>query len=105
MALHTMSLKTTAEALYNRNQVLESFEKAQNTSNLKEREKLMTFIIVGGGATGIELSGALAEMRKFILPKDYPDLDCPYRCRPSPTLGFLRKIVNRSTGLSGKKRS
>ena len=75
MALHTMSLKTTAEALYNRNQVLESFEKAQNTSNLKEREKLMTFIIVGGGATGIELSGALAEMRKFILPQDYPDLD------------------------------
>lgn len=75
MALHTMSLKTTAEALYNRNQVLESFEKAQNTSDLKEREKLMTFIIVGGGATGIELSGALAEMRKFILPQDYPDLD------------------------------
>ena len=35
----------------------------------------MTFIIVGGGATGIELSGALAEMRKFILPQDYPDLD------------------------------
>lgn len=75
MALHTMSLKTTAEALYNRNQVLESFEKAQNTSDLKEREKLMTFIIVGGGATGIELSGALAEMRKFILPQDYPDLN------------------------------
>lgn len=75
MALQTMSLKTTAEALYNRNQVLESFEKAQNTGDLKEREKLMTFIIVGGGATGIELSGALAEMRKFILPQDYPDLD------------------------------
>ena len=75
MAEKTMSLKTTAEALYNRNQVLESFEKAQNTTDPKEREKLMTFIIVGGGATGIELSGALAEMRKFILPQDYPDLD------------------------------
>lgn len=71
----TMSLKTTAEALYNRNKVLESFEKAQNISNLAEREKLMTFVIVGGGATGIELSGALAEMRKFILPQDYPDLN------------------------------
>ena len=35
----------------------------------------MTFIIVGAGATGIELAGALAEMRKFILPHDYPDLD------------------------------
>lgn len=71
----TMSLKTTAEALFNRNQVLESFEKAQNTSDLKERELLMTFVIVGGGATGIELSGALAEMRKFIFPQDYPDLN------------------------------
>ena len=75
MAEKTMSLKTTAEALYNRNQVLESFEKAQNTTDPKEREKLMTFIIVGGGATGIEVSGSLAEMRKFILPQDYPDLD------------------------------
>lgn len=75
MALRTMSLKTTAEALHNRNQVLESFEKALNTSNMEKRKQLMTFVIVGGGATGIELSGALAEMRKFILPHDYPDLD------------------------------
>lgn len=75
IAEQTMALKTTAEALFNRNQVLESFEKAQNTDNLQEREKLMTFVIVGGGATGIELSGALAEMRRFILPQDYPDLD------------------------------
>jgi NADH dehydrogenase len=75
MAKHTMSLKTTAEALHNRNQVLESFEKALNTGDMKERRQLMTFVIVGGGATGIELSGALAEMRKYILPHDYPDLD------------------------------
>lgn len=75
LANSTMALKTTAEALFNRNQVLESFEKAQNTSDLEERSQLMTFVIVGGGATGIELSGALAEMRKFILPQDYPDLD------------------------------
>lgn len=75
MAKRTMSLKTTAEALYNRNQVLESFEKALNTSDPEMRKRLMTFIIVGAGATGIELAGALAEMRKFILPHDYPDLD------------------------------
>jgi len=49
MAKHTMSLKTTAEALHNRNQVLESFEKALNTSDMKERRQLMTFVIVGGG--------------------------------------------------------
>lgn len=75
MANHTMSLKTTAEALHNRNQVLESFEKALTTGNEQKRKELMTFAIVGGGATGIELAGALAEMRKFILPHDYPDLD------------------------------
>lgn len=75
LAQQTMSLKTTAEALYNRNKVLESFEKAQNITDPTERKKLMTFVIVGGGATGIELSGALAEMRRFILPQDYPDLD------------------------------
>lgn len=75
IAKRTMSLKTTAEALHNRNQVLESFEKALNTNDSKKREQLMTFIIVGAGATGIELAGALAEMRKFILPHDYPDLD------------------------------
>ena len=70
-----MALNTTAEALHNRNQVLESFEKALNTNDSKKREQLMTFIIVGAGAAGIELAGALAEMRKFILPHDYPDLD------------------------------
>lgn len=75
LASKTMALKTTSEALFNRNQVLESFEKAQNTSDLKKRQELMTFIIVGGGATGIELSGALAEMKNFILPNDYPDLE------------------------------
>lgn len=75
LSQRTMALKNTAEALFNRNQILESFEKAQNTSNLETRKRLMTFVIVGGGATGIELSGALAEMKKFVLPQDYPDLD------------------------------
>ncbi|MCD8183768.1 MAG: NAD(P)/FAD-dependent oxidoreductase [Bacteroides sp.] len=71
----TMALKNTSEALFNRNQILESFEQAQNTGNKEERKRLMTFAIVGGGATGIEPAGALAEMRKFVLPQDYPDLN------------------------------
>lgn len=75
MAKQTMALKNTSEALFNRNQILDSFEQAQNTSNEEERKRLMTFAIVGGGATGIELAGALSEMRKFVLPQDYPDLD------------------------------
>ena len=75
MAKQTMALKNTSEALFNRNQILDSFEQAQNTGNQEERKRLMTFAIVGGGATGIELAGALAEMRKFVLPQDYPDLN------------------------------
>lgn len=75
MAKRTMALKNTSEALFNRNQILDSFEQAQNTANEEERKRLMTFAIVGGGATGIELAGALAEMRKFVLPQDYPDLN------------------------------
>lgn len=75
LADETMSLKTTSEALYDRNKIFESLEKAQNSDNDQDRAHFMTFVIVGGGATGIELSGALAEMRKFILPQDYPDLN------------------------------
>lgn len=75
LAENTMSLKTTAEALFNRNKILESIEKAQNTTDPIERERLMTYVIVGGGATGIELAGALAEMRNYLFPEDYPDLD------------------------------
>ncbi len=71
----TMALKTTAEALYNRNQIIESFENALNTDDQQKRRELLTFVLVGGGATGVELSGALAGMKKSILPKDYPDLD------------------------------
>lgn len=78
LSQHTMALKNTSEALFNRNQILESFEKAQNTSNPEERKQLMTFVIVGGGATGIELSGALAEMKRFVLPQDYPDLNIDF---------------------------
>lgn len=75
IAEQTMALKNTSEALFNRNQIINSFEQAQNTADREERKRLMTFAIVGGGATGIELAGALAEMRKFVLPQDYPDLD------------------------------
>lgn len=75
IARQTMALKNTSEALFNRNRIIDSFEQAQNTGNEEKRRRLMTFAIVGGGATGIELAGALAEMRKFVLPQDYPDLD------------------------------
>ncbi len=75
LADRTMQLKTTSDALFNRNRVIESFEKALNSADDDTRKRWLTFVIVGGGATGIELAGALAEMKKFMLPKDYPELD------------------------------
>ena len=72
---HSMAMKTIPQSLNLRSLILENFEDALLTSNLNERNALMNFVIVGGGPTGVELAGALAEIKKGILPKDYPDLD------------------------------
>lgn len=75
LAASTFGLKSVSESLLIRNRILLSFEQALNATSAKSLEKTLTFVIVGGGATGVELAGALAEMKKSILPKDYPDLD------------------------------
>ena len=72
---HSMAMKTIPQSLNLRSLILENFEDALLTSDLNERNTLMNFVIVGGGPTGVELAGALAEIKKGILPKDYPDLD------------------------------
>ncbi|MDD6210761.1 MAG: NAD(P)/FAD-dependent oxidoreductase [Bacteroidales bacterium] len=72
---NTYPLKSTAEALSMRNHILLSLENAISAPNERERRKYMNFVIVGGGATGVELSGALSEMRRYAFPKDYPELD------------------------------
>lgn len=70
-----MSMKTIPQSLNIRSLILENFEQALLTNDIVERHSLMNFVLVGGGPTGVELAGALAEMKKAILPKDYPDLD------------------------------
>ncbi len=72
---NSMAMKTVPQSLNLRSLILENFEDALLTSDLHERNALMNFVIVGGGPTGVELAGALAEIKKGILPKDYPDLD------------------------------
>jgi NADH dehydrogenase len=70
-----MVMKSIPESLNLRSLILENFEQALLTDDLHMRDALMNFVIVGGGPTGVELAGALAEIKKGILPKDYPDLD------------------------------
>jgi NADH dehydrogenase len=72
---YAMEMKSIPQSLNIRSLILENFEEALLTSDIEERTALMNFVIVGGGPTGVELAGALAEMKKGILPKDYPDLD------------------------------
>lgn len=72
---NAMAMKTIPQSLNLRSLILQNFEQALLTDDLHEREALMNFVIVGGGPTGVELAGALAEIKKGILPKDYPDLD------------------------------
>lgn len=72
---HALPMKTTSEALELRYRFLHNFEKAVSAKNEKDLQSLMTIIVVGGGPTGVELSGAIADMRHYVLPKDYPELD------------------------------
>ncbi len=72
---YAMAMKSIPQSLNLRSLILENFEQALLTDEYHERDALMNFVIVGGGPTGVELAGALAEIKKGILPKDYPDLD------------------------------
>jgi len=72
---YAISMKTIPNALSIRSLIIENFEHALLTNDIIERQSLMNFVLVGAGPTGVELAGALAEMKKAILPKDYPDLD------------------------------
>lgn len=67
-------MKSTTEAIALRNRILLNFENALSASQ-QDLEGIMNIVIVGGGPTGVELAGALAEMKKKILPRDYPDMD------------------------------
>ncbi len=72
---NAIPMKTLSEAIYLRNRVLQNFEEALSEPDQKEVEGLMSVVVVGGGPTGVEISGTLAEMKKIILPKDYPELN------------------------------
>jgi len=72
---HAIDLKGVSEALNLKYLILENFEQALLTNNEAMAERLMNIVIVGGGPTGVELAGAFGELKNYIFPKDYPELD------------------------------
>lgn len=69
-------MKSVIEALEVLNSILHNLEDALVNTNPDSVDELTKIVIVGGGPTGVELSGALAEMKRYVFPKDYPELDC-----------------------------
>lgn len=75
IADRAIPMKSISEALDLRNTIFQRLEDALTSSNEEESQMFMNIVIVGGGATGVEVAGTLAEMRSKILPKDYPEMD------------------------------
>ena len=75
MAECAFPMKSTVEALQLKHRLLHNFEDVLTTRDELALERLMTIVVVGGGPTGVELSGAIADMRKYVLHKDYPEID------------------------------
>lgn len=71
----SMPMKTIPEALNLRSMILQNLEEALIETDPVTKDSLLNFVAVGGGPTGVELSGALAELKKHVLPKDYPELN------------------------------
>ena len=70
-----MPMKTVPEAMGLRNALLSNLERALTCATEEERQELLNIVIVGGGATGVEIAGALSEMKRYVIPYDYPDMD------------------------------
>jgi len=77
MERFAIPMKSISEAMSLRNRILSNLEKAVTLFEEREEEKkaLLNVVVVGGGPTGVEIAGAIAEMKNFVLPKDYPDLN------------------------------
>ena len=69
------TLKSAAQAIRCRNDILDHLERAVATRDPELRRRLLSFVVIGGGPTGVEIAGALGEMKRYILPREYPDLN------------------------------
>lgn len=74
LANSVYTLKSTSEALRCRNDILATLERAAVANSSEERRKLLSFVVIGGGPTGVEIAGAIGEMKRYILPREYPTI-------------------------------
>ena len=74
LAEETFGIKTVAEAAHTRDEILDSLERGAICHDPERRRRLLTFLVVGGGPSGVEIAGAIGEMKKYILSKEYPEL-------------------------------
>ncbi len=98
---NAMPMKSLPEALNLRSLILQNFEASLLSADLKERERLMNYVIVGGGPTGVELAGAIAELKLHVLPADYPDLD--FRRMSIHLLEAAPRLLNGMSDNSGER--
>lgn len=71
---YVYTLKSTAQAMRMRDEVLDRLERASIAPSSEERRRLLSFVVIGGGPAGVEIAGALGEMKRFIVPREYPTI-------------------------------
>ena len=98
---HAFPMKSTVEALQLRYRLLQNLEESLTITDEKELQRRMNIVVVGAGPTGVEISGALAETKKYVLPKEYPELNFS-KARIFLLEGLDRTLANMSTKSSQK---
>lgn len=96
---YVYTIKTTNEAMRCRNQILERLERACLTKDMDMRRRLLSFVVIGGGPTGVEIAGALGEMKRDIIPREYTSLN------PSDVKIILIEATGRLLGTMSEKSS
>ena len=96
-------LKTIDDATYLRRRILLAFERAEAETNAAERARLLTFVVIGGGPTGVEMAGAIAELAKWALAEDFRNID-PRSARIVLVEGGPRLLAALHPSLSEKAR-
>ena len=69
------TLKSVAEAIRLRNEILDRLERASIEKNPERKKQLLSFVVIGAGPTGVEVAGAIGEMKRYIIPREYPEID------------------------------